>query len=114
MADSIVDGRPNGSKTSRQVIDDICDDCQKYCTLREVLCIAGIMNDRTFEQFKCIDIFKYEQSTKEQVDIGWEEAAQRWVGLGHAAKFSRVYVAGLKAREIYDMVMERTTTLKLP
>ena len=110
----MVDSRPNEAKTSRQVIDDICDDCQKYCTLREVLCIAGIMNNRTFEQFKCIDIFKYEQSAKEGRDIGWEEAAQRWVGLGYAAKFSRVYVDGVKAREMYDMIMERTTILKSP
>lgn len=105
---------PNGAKNSRQVIDDICDNCQRYCTLREILGMTGILGNRTLEQLKCIDILKYEQSEIEQRDIGWEEAARRWVKLGLAEKFSKVYMKGLKARQIYDTMLGRTTTLKQP
>ena len=89
----------------REILDDICSNCgEKYCTLKEILLKLG-SSDRELEQLKCIEILKYEESGRQDKDIGWDEATKIWVERGYAKKYSEVYTEGMKHREIYKKIM---------
>ena len=91
----------------KEILEDICDDCKgKYCILKEIILHSG-MSDRSLEQLKCIERFKYEQDTNLEKDIGWSEAHLLWVNEGYAGKFSKIYKDGMRNGEIYNLVMDR-------
>ena len=91
------------SKTHREVIEDICECRERYCTLKEILMQTGLGSSQ-LEQIKCIEKFKYDESAKENMDIGWDLAAKRWVDEGYAQIFDEVYMEGMKCNEIYRLV----------
>jgi len=93
------------SKTHREVIEDICECRERYCTLKEILMQTGLGSSQ-LEQIKCIEKFKYDESAKENMDIGWDLAARRWVDDGYAQIFDEVYKEGMKCNEIYSLVRE--------
>ncbi|HLD37489.1 MAG TPA: hypothetical protein VJA86_02795 [Candidatus Nanoarchaeia archaeon] len=93
------------SKTHREVIEDICECRERYCTLKEILMQTGLGSSQ-LEQIKCIEKFKYDESAKENMDIGWDLAAKRWVDEGYAQIFDEVYMEGMKCNEIYRLVRE--------
>ena len=65
------------------------------------------MNDRSLEQLKCVERFKYERSNKEKEDIGWSEAHMLWVTEGYANRFNEIYKDGMRNGKIYSSVMDR-------
>lgn len=96
-----------GEHAHKEILEDICDDCKgKYCILKEIILHSG-MNDRSLEQLKCVDRFKYERSDKKGKDIGWSKAHSLWVNEGYADKFSEIYKNGMRNGEIYDLIMDR-------
>lgn len=59
-------------------------ECEAKKTIRKV-------EDRMLFQFKEIELFKLFESKTERRDIGWTEAAVRWINRGYAQRFFRVY-----------------------
>lgn len=92
-------------RTHREVIDDICE-CNGYCILKEVVLRLG-PDDRTLEQLKCLERFKYERSKMFGREINWSEATKMWSDEGFAEKFSEIYVQGLTNSVLYNIVMGR-------
>ena len=84
----------------REIIEDICENCKSYCTLKEILLHSG-MEDRVLEQLKCIEKFKFEKSKENRNDIGWGEAHILWVKEGYAEEFSKIYKEGMTHKEIW-------------
>ncbi len=64
------------------------------------------MNDRTLEQFKCVERFKFERSRVEGKDIGWREAHRFWIEEGYAKKFAEIYESGMTNGRIYELIMK--------
>tara|TARA_Y100000310_G_C20657442_1_gene802735 strand:- start:176 stop:517 length:342 start_codon:yes stop_codon:yes gene_type:complete len=102
----------NDGRTHREVVEDVCG-CEggNYCILRELI-IAGGPDDRTLDQMKCLEIFKFEREIKgsKNDEDGWEKASKLWVAEGYAAKFSEVYDQHhnyLKVKGMYNMIMDR-------
>jgi hypothetical protein len=102
----------NNGKTHLEVVEDVCGcEGENYCILRELI-IAGGPDDRTLDQMKCLEIFKFERGIKddENDEGGWEKASKLWVAEGYAAKFAKVYDENqehLKVRGMYNMIMGR-------
>ena len=97
----------NDGRTSRQVLDDVCE-CRKlggYCLLKELMLASG-PDDRTLEQLKCVEKFKYERKITGN-DGGWQSSLELWIKEGFAKKFADVYKPGMKYDEIYDRIMGR-------
>ena len=91
----------------KEIIEDVCDGCkEKYCTLKEIILHSGL-KDRSLEQLKCVEKFKYEKSDGEGKDIGWSRAHLLWVTEGYAERFSEVYKDGMLNGEIYNLVMNK-------
>jgi len=91
----------------KEILEDICGNCKgKYCILKEIILHSGL-NDRSLEQLKCVERFKYERSGKERKDIGWSEAHLLWVTEGHAKMFDKIYKDGMRNGEIYSLMMDR-------
>ena len=79
----------------RELLEDLCKDyCtpKRYCILKEFL-LSLHPSPRLIVQLECMDKFKFEQSEKEDKDIGWTETIQRWVDLGYAVRFAEIYDA---------------------
>jgi hypothetical protein len=77
------------------------DNCNKpYCFFK-IFLETQHPDPRILCQFKCIEIFKWEESEREKFDIGFSEAGMRWVTLGWASAFAEVYEEGVALREIY-------------
>ena len=95
----------SNGRTHKEVIEDICECNVEYCTLKEILMQIGLGSSQ-LEQIKCIEKFKYDESAKERMDIGWELAAKRWADEGYAQIFDEVYREGIKCSEIYKLVRE--------
>lgn len=92
----------------KQIIEDICNgDCPagkgEYCTLREILLHSGIP-DRTLEQLKIVEVWKYLRGKTEEREITWGMAWQDYTDQGFAVKFSEAYKDGMKFKEIYRLV----------
>ena len=94
-----------------EIVDDICTEACRgktsYCTLKEIIKHSGL-SDKTLEQIKCVELFKWQESMREGKDIGWTESHKRWVELGYAAKFSEVYKDGMTNKELYPIIMAGT------
>lgn len=119
---------------SREIVEDMSGDCrQGYCSLRQILKLSGIPVDglggngrcnqggecllkekvlRTgfpdflLEQFKCIEIYKWELNKDSKIEIGWDEAIRSWNQKGFAEKFRRAYKDGMKHSQLYVLVMQ--------
>jgi len=67
-----------------------CSGCQgnRDCEARRTI---SQIEDRILFQFKELEMFKLFESKSQERDIGWNEAVQRWVKRGYAARFSRLY-----------------------
>jgi len=96
------------SRAHKEIIEDVCE-CpeEHYCFLKDFIGYILHTDDRTLEQFKCIEKFKYEQSQREEKDIGWERAIKSWIDEGYAQKFREIYEECMKHSELYDKVMGR-------
>lgn len=90
-------------------LTDLCPNTRGYCHLREGIVALGLLSDRSWEQFLCLEIFKYEESFREGGDIGWEEAHRRWVDKGYAERFGDFYSDKMigKSRELYEKIIGR-------
>jgi len=98
----------NNGRTHREVVDDVCPCLKKsYCLLKELI-LSGGPDDRTLEQFKCVEKFKYERGINGP-DGGWEEALRIWREEGFAERFAQAYVPGETNKKIYDLIMQRIT-----
>ena len=89
--------------------------CKKgeYCFLKELLIVTHKYDHRTIFQIKLVEIYKFNESKKADVDIGWEEALKRWVENGYAAKFAEFYnpiedpeQVKLSPVEVYRQIMK--------
>jgi len=79
----------------RELLEDLSGEyCtpKRYCILKEFL-LSLHPSPRLIVQLECIDKFKFEQSEREDKDIGWAEAIKRWVDMGHAVRFAEIYDA---------------------
>ncbi|MBS3088749.1 hypothetical protein J4402_03120 [Candidatus Pacearchaeota archaeon] len=74
-----------------------------HCLLKEFARHIG-HSERTLAQMMCIDILKYEESSAQQRDIGWNTAMQIWVGRGHAQRFEELYHDDIEPRKLYEQV----------
>jgi len=84
----------------------VCDQCDhEYCLLKELL-LSMHPSERMLMQMKCIEKFKFEKSKEEDHDIGWSDAATRWVTEGHAKKFAILFNEEKKIRSLYNEIME--------
>jgi hypothetical protein len=94
-------------KAYKEIIDDVCCEyCDKdhYCILKLFL-VESHPSPRLLIQLKLIEKFKYEMSEKEQRDIGWSEAVERWADEGYAKKFADFYSEDKNYKTIYREVM---------
>jgi len=102
----------NDRRTHREVIEDVCGCGDKnYCILKELILASG-PDDRTLDQMKCIEMFKWEKGIGGSVgdERGWDKATQVWIAEGYADKFAKVYEQHhehLKVRGMYNIIMGR-------
>ena len=98
------------SKTTNQIIDEICEDCChshcEYCTAKQILLWMMGQDPRHIIQIKCIEKYKYERSEELKKDIGWDEAADEWTKK-HAEAFAKYYEHDLSYSAIYRKVMQK-------
>lgn len=101
------------SKLSKTLVDDLCEGCSKYCTIKEVLQLAAFTDPRTIIQIKCVEIYKFERSKGEEHDIGWQTAMMDWSSTGQAEIFNECYTEltnksnVIHPRAIYNMIQGR-------
>jgi len=91
-----------------ELLEDVCCEYCKpnhYCILKEFL-ISAHPSPRLIAQLKLIDKYKFEQSKKEDKDIGWNESLDRWVKNGHAKRFADFYDEKIKTGTLYKKIME--------
>lgn len=93
---------------NKEVLKDLREECEcqnvKYCPLEVLL---ECHSERTLEQHKCIEIFKFLRSREEDRDLGWQESYVRWCREGYAEAFAEVYQDGMKHKELYQGIMKR-------
>lgn len=98
------------TKSIKQVIDEICEDCChthcEYCTAKQILLWVVGQDPRHFIQIKCIEKFKYEKSEELKRDIGWDDAAQEWTER-YAEAFAKHYDPDLSYLTVYRRVMQK-------
>jgi hypothetical protein len=63
-----------------------CQECS-YCPLAALV----KLNPRTLEQHKMVEIYRYKLGQKGEPNLPWDVVYQRWVDLGLASKFGKVY-----------------------
>jgi len=58
------------------MVNELCEHCPEdhYCILKELCVRCSLLDDRFMIQMKCIEIFKYEESKRQQKPIDWNEA----------------------------------------
>ncbi len=101
------------SRIHREIIEDVCCNCNKYCLLKEIILCNSALDDRTLEQMKCVERFKFERSEKENRDIGWTGAWNYWVVEGYAQRFGEAYKNGMKHEEIWDAIFNHKEEIVL-
>ena len=83
------------------ILNSCADNCKSdYCFFR-IFLEHQHPDSRTLCQFKCIEIYKWEESEKVNHDIGLHAAGLRWCNEGWAKAFAQVYEEGASIREIY-------------
>lgn len=100
-------------KRFQQLIEELTDEhCNcDYCFLKTFI---ESLHPEPFVlvQLKCIEMFKWDQSTLEGADIGWNEAGMRWANNGYASVFRSVFDEGLSIREVYNLTVEKMNSIK--
>jgi hypothetical protein len=94
-------------KRFRELIDELVDEncCCDYCFLKQF--VASLHPEPfVLVQLKCIEMFKWEESSKVGEDIGWNEAGMRWANEGYALSFRAVFDADLPIKDIYKKTLE--------
>jgi len=93
--------------SKKKVIDDILsNECDgRSCILREIIEHSGI-REYILEQFKCMEVYKLDESTRDKRDIGWEETIRRWISSGCAERFAKEYRDNLSFKELYRRVVQ--------
>lgn len=71
-----------------QCLEEECSN-NHWCLLKEIIISAFKIDPRTLVQMKCVEIYKYYESKRGEID--WNEALTRWVLNGYAKKFETVY-----------------------
>jgi len=103
------------AKLSKGLVCELCDDCQRYCTIKEMMQIAAFIDPRTIIQIKCVEIYKFNRSSEEGFDIGWEQALLEWGASnpGYAKLFADIYTdlteksASIHPRKLYNAIIGR-------
>lgn len=89
-----------------QILDElVCEYCpNEYCFLKK---FVGSLHPEpiVLVQLKCLEKFKWEESRRENNDIGWNEAGMRWATQGYAAAFRKVFDEELSVRAIYERTL---------
>ena len=96
-------------KRFNEIIDEISSEsCKKsYCFFRKF--VESLHPDpRVLIQLKCIEMFKWEESEREDHDIDWNEAGMRWSLEGYAEAFAKVFNEELSVRKIYMLTLAET------
>lgn len=94
----------NLAKKLNEVVRPYCK--SDWCILKEILC-SKYEDPRFFVQLKCVEHFKFEESERQGIDIGWEKAHMEWVDRGYAKWFAEYYDENLTAEEIYEKILEK-------
>lgn len=90
-----------------------CVDCKvEYCFFRAFL-EHQHPSEKLIFQLKCLEILKYELSVEANKDVGWQYAAEKWVELGYAAAFAKVYDVYQSPREVYGKAIELAKAIKI-
>ena len=71
-------------------LEEECD-CKHWCLLKEMTLASFKYDPRTLIQFKCVEIYKYEESKKHDKELSWEDAWNKWTNTKLAEKFAEVY-----------------------
>lgn len=104
----------------RLIVEELCNtDDGEDCDMKRIA-MHFFHGERAAMQLDCVEIFKYEESEREGVDIGWTEAFIRWgVQKGDACfaqRFREVYDWGrnrLTTRGMYDIIVADAHTYRL-
>lgn len=91
----------------RRLLNEICENCNdSYCFLKELIIEIGT-SERLLLQLKCVEKFKYEESERQKMDIGWQQAWLKWIEIGYAARFSEFYSDNpyISFKEIYRKIV---------
>jgi len=94
-----------------KLLDEItCDQpCHKgdnYCILKEMMKHDVKYNNRLVMQSACVNKFKYEESKRQQKDIGWNIAYNLWVEKGYAKAFGDLYNEDDSLTVLYNKVIK--------
>lgn len=89
---------------TKKTLDEICEDSPEF--LKELVMHDSKYSDRLLVQTKCIEKYKFEESTRQKKDIGWEKAWELWVVNGYAGRFGDLYKEDMSFRQIYREVMK--------
>ena len=88
------------------MINDVaCCSSDHYCTLKEIMWRAP-RQAREILQIKCVEKLKYERSEREQREIDWPEAFDRWIADGLAESFAQAYYEGIEFAELYRVAVQ--------
>lgn len=87
----------------RQRLEELCEADPEL--LKEIVLHDSKYSDRLLVQIKCVWKYKYEESKRQNKDIGWNGAWTDWREKGYASKFAEVYNDELTFTEIYKRVV---------
>ena len=77
----------------------------EWCLLKEIL-VCSHSDARFLVQLKCVEHFKYEESERQNRDVGWEDAHMEWVACGYSKAFAEFYDEDLTAEQIYEKIVK--------
>ena len=89
---------------SRKEVESLeCNGCREYCPVKEYI-LGQPIDDRTLEQLKCVEKFKWDVNKERKEDMGWDAAWRLWVSMGYHNVFREVYKDGMKNGELYSAI----------
>jgi hypothetical protein len=74
-------------------------ECGSYCFWKEYIQHSAIIDPRYVIQLKCVEIFKYEESERQQRELTTSQTMQLWVDRGYAAAFAELYDKAVDHKE---------------
>ncbi len=93
------------TKSNNKFLEEICDGCTEGCLLKYLILDVHHDSRRLLTQLKNIDKLKWEESERQNKDIGWEGALKMWTDKGYAKKFNEFYSEDKRYDTIYREVM---------
>ena len=82
-----------------------CDHGVGYCILKEIMLHDAKYTERLLVQVGCVNRLKYDESTKDGVDIGWKKAWELWVERGYALKFAELFDPEILDKDLYKKII---------